>query len=330
LYSDTQCKNEVITKLGMKKAFSLITLLIIAFITYSQQDPQFSMNMFNHMATNPGAAGSNDRICATALIREQWMGIPGNPSTKVFNINAPLTQFEAVPSAVGLTIITDNIGYFKDLELNLTYAYLMKIGRGKLGLGVNLGFYNKAIDGEEFQGPDPSSDPHADPLVPNDESALAIDFAFGAYYRSDKFYMGLSSTHLNEPTLDLSKAKVYLTRHYYFTAGYNIQLPNPLFQLIPSTFIQYDGVTSQMNFNVNLLYDNKFWGGASYRPGDAYTALAGLELVNGIKFGIAYDFTTTDIGTYSSGAFEAIIGYCFQVSREPGKTKGQWILNWKH
>ena len=85
-----------------------------------------------------------------------------------------------------------------------------------------------------------------------------------------------------------------------------------------------------MNFNINLLYDNKFWGGASYRLGDAYTAMVGMELVNGIKFGVAYDFLTTDIGTYSSGSFEAIIGYCFQVSREPGKTKGNWILNWKH
>ncbi|MCX6259006.1 MAG: type IX secretion system membrane protein PorP/SprF [Bacteroidia bacterium] len=314
----------------MKKALSSGILLFILSTAFAQQDPQYSQNMFNTPAINPGAAGSGDRICAYALIREQWMGLAGHPSTKVFNINAPLTQLESVPSAVGLTIVTDNIGFEKNLALNLTYAYLMKIGRGKLGLGLNLGLFNKALVNTDWTTGGANSTPSSDPLIPNDESAMAFNFDLGAYYRTDKFYLGVSSTHLNEPTLDLTKAKVYMTRHYYFTTGYNIQMPNPLFQVIPSAFIQSDGSVTQMNFNMNLLYDNKFWGGVSYRVGDAYTAMIGMELVNGIKIGMAYDFTTSDIGTYSSGAFEAFVGYCFQISREQGKTKSEWILNWKH
>jgi type IX secretion system PorP/SprF family membrane protein len=319
----------------MKKAFSSVFLLFIFCTAFGQQDPQFSQNMFNHMATNPGAAGSGDRICASALIREQWLGMEGHPSSKVFNINAPLTQLESVPSAVGLTILTDNIGFEKNIQLNLSYAYLMKIGRGKLGLGLNLGFINKAFVNTEWiypgaQSSTPGPGSNSDPSIPNDESAFGLDFAFGTFYHSDKLYLGLSSTHLSEPSLAFNKANIKLKRHYYFTGGYNVQLPNPLFQVIPSIFVLNDGTSTQMNFNMNLLYDNQFWGGVSYRLEDAYTAMVGMELVMGLRIGVAYDFTTSDISTYSNGAFEFLVGYNFQISRESGKTKGDWILNWKH
>jgi hypothetical protein len=34
------------------------------YMAFSQQDPQFSQNMFNHMAVNPGFAGSRGLVNA--------------------------------------------------------------------------------------------------------------------------------------------------------------------------------------------------------------------------------------------------------------------------
>ena len=68
----------------------------------------------------------------------------------------------------------------------------------------------------------------------------------------------------------------------YITAGYLFQLANPMFEIIPSFLIQTDLRSNHIYLNTNLRYNKKFWGGVSYTVGGAITALAGVELLNGI------------------------------------------------
>ena len=66
----------------MKKTFTAIAsimLLCVGTTVFAQQDPQFTMNMFNRLYTNSGYAGSNNGICATAIHRQQWVGFSDNP-----------------------------------------------------------------------------------------------------------------------------------------------------------------------------------------------------------------------------------------------------------
>ena len=64
----------------MKKNILIISILSLCFLGLlkSQQVPQFSQNMFNKLANNPGSAGSSDAINATLLHRSQWMGFEGS------------------------------------------------------------------------------------------------------------------------------------------------------------------------------------------------------------------------------------------------------------
>ena len=59
-----------------------------------------------------------------------------------------------------------------------------------------------------------------------------------------------------------------------------------------------------------------FWAGVSFRAGDAMTGIIGFELFNGVRIGYSYDFTTSDIGNYSSGSHEFTVGYCFSLSMD--------------
>ena len=71
----------------MKKIFTSLTLLSFALAAYSQQDPQFSQNMFNRLSVNPGYAGSSNAICATLLGRQQWRGFEeGPPKTYLLSL----------------------------------------------------------------------------------------------------------------------------------------------------------------------------------------------------------------------------------------------------
>ena len=59
----------------MKRTILIITLFALTFgISSAQQVPQFSQNMFNKLANNPGYTGSSETINAMVLHRSQWIG----------------------------------------------------------------------------------------------------------------------------------------------------------------------------------------------------------------------------------------------------------------
>ena len=300
----------------MKKPYiAFLFLVLILQPVLSQQDPLSSHYMFNTMTYNPGVAGTSGMICATALNRQQWIGFKGAPSTTVFNISAPVTLFKS-SSGVGLLIESDNIGFDKDINLSAAYSYHLEMGPGKLGIGLNLGMLNKTLT-PEWQIPDGDSHtpPSGDPLIPeNKESFVAFDAGIGLYFKAEKYYAALSVSHLNQPKIKFTKGLSYISRHYYLTAGYTLQLPNPSLELIPSVFAFSDGKVGQFTITSLVRYNKKAWGGVSYRAGDALIGMVGFELFNGVRLGYAYDFTISEIRKNSSGSHEFMVNYCFDLS----------------
>jgi type IX secretion system PorP/SprF family membrane protein len=294
---------------------AFLFLIIIVFNGMSQQDPLTSQYMFNTLTYNPGIAGTSGMICATAINRQQWVGFDGAPKTTVFNISAPFSLFSR-KHGVGIVIESDNIGFDKDINLSAAYSYIMDMGIGKLGIGINLGMVNKLLEATwKIPNGDGFTPPDQDPLIPvNKESFVAFDAGLGVYLRTDKYYGSLSVTHLNQPKIKFTKGEPYISRHYYLTAGYILQLPNPSLELLPSFFGYSDGKVAQFNVTSLLRYNKKVWGGVSYRAGDALTGLVGLELYNGIRIGYSYDFPMSDIRKNTSGSHEFMVNYCFDLN----------------
>ncbi len=301
----------------MKKiSLTLIILLILSSLSFSQQDPQFSQNMFNLFMVNPGYAGNDDAINASGIIREQWIGWEGNPKTTSFSVHTPFKPF-GLSSGIGINITDDQIGFESNMGINLSYAYHRDMGSGKLGIGFNIGFLNKSIKGEwSIPESDLHSSSSSDPAIPDgEESGMGFDTGFGLFYSDSKFYAGISGLHLFEPTIDYgATAKVQLKRHYYLTAGYSFQLNNPLYEIIPSVFIKNTTGTTQYDINALIQYNKKIWGGVSFRLQDAIVIMGGMKLGNGLKFGIAYDFTLSEIRGYSNGSVEVMVGYSMNLS----------------
>jgi len=294
---------------------TFLFLVLVCYNSLSQQDPLSSQYMFSTMTYNPGIAGTSGMICATALNRQQWIGFKGAPSTTIFNISVPVSPFK-IKSGIGLIVESDNVGFDKDINLSAVYSYLLDLGLGKLGIGVSLGMVNKTLDPSwQIPSGDGFTQPDQDPLIPvNKESFVAFDAGLGLYLNADKYYAALSVTHLNQAKIKFTKGEPYLTRHYYLTAGYSIQLPNPSLELLPSVFAFSDGRVVQFSVTSLVRYNKKVWGGVSYRAGDALTGLIGLELYNGIRVGYAYDFPLSDIRKNTSGSHEFMVNYCFDLS----------------
>jgi type IX secretion system PorP/SprF family membrane protein len=301
----------------MKKIFCFLFLYIIANLAaVAQQDPQFSFNRLTQLTVNPGYAGHDGLINGTILNRYQWDGVKGSPQTLVFSVGAATNLF-GLNSGVGFNVISDEIGFYKNISIGFDYAYRKKLSIGDLGIGASLGFYNTSVNGDWYI---PESDVHGsttEPGIPQGEaSQLAVDLGFGLLLRSDNYFLGASVTHLNQASIILAdQARSFLARHYYVSAGYNITLSNPLFELQPSAYFKTDMVAYQADFTVDLVYKKRFSAGLNYRINDAVCVLLGFEMNNGLKIGYAYDLMTSALSSYGGGSHELYLSYSMDLGK---------------
>jgi type IX secretion system PorP/SprF family membrane protein len=305
----------------MKKIISfLYLLLLIKLAAFGQIDPQFTNNMYYKLGVNPGYAGAENAINGLLLNRYQWEGMKGAPKTLVFSADAAMNAFGA-PGGLGLNIISDQLGFAKNILINASYAYKAELGFGTLGIGLSLGLYNQSINGEwEVPKDDQGiiyTPPESDPGIPQGEvSQMAFDVGSGLYLSSSNYYLGVSATHINEAPIEYDESsRAYLTRHYYLMGGYNIKLADPLFELRPSFLFKTDIAGWQLDLNTNVVFDDRFWGGISYRIDDAMALLMGLELANGLKVGYSFDLVTSAIGYYGFASHEIFISYSVNLER---------------
>ncbi len=304
----------------MKKIFSFLYLVfMVKLAAFSQQDPQFTNNMYYKLGINPGFAGAEGTINGLILNRYQWEGFTGAPKTLVFSADAAIEAFGS-PGGVGLNVVSDQLGFENNTQINANYAYRKPLGIGNLSFGLSIGLYNKSINGE-WEVPEDDygiyTQPSSDPGIPQGEvSQMAFDAGFGVYLSTNKYYLGTSVTHINQASIKFSDlASTFLVRHYYFTGGYNIKLSDPLFELQPSFLFKSDLASWQLDLNVNLVYDERFWGGISYRIQDAVALLMGLEMENGLRFGYSFDLVTSALGRYGYGSHEIFVSYSLDLEK---------------
>jgi type IX secretion system PorP/SprF family membrane protein len=292
-------------KLQLVAAFVLATCSV----SYAQQDPQFSQNMFNKLYTNPGYTGSSEGICGTLLYRNQWSGFEGNPRSVVFGIDAPV---EFLRGGLGLSVLaTDELGFENTFAAKLSYAFRFNVGQGNLAIGADAGLVQKSLGGE-FIFIDSQ-----DPLIPTSEQSGTVlpDLGAGLYYNSDKLYVGVSASHLTEGEVDYGDFSTKLARHHYLMAGYRIEF-SPSMALTPSFFVKNVADQTQVDINANMDFNNRFWAGASYRLEDAIVLMAGLNIMPNLRLGYSYDLTTSELKNYSSGSHEIMLGYCYKFKKK--------------
>ncbi len=304
----------------MKKIFSFLYLVIIVKLAaFSQQDPQFTNNMFYKLGVNPGFAGAEGKINGIILNRYQWVGGEGAPKTFIFSADAAINAFGS-PGGIGLNIVSDELGFEKNTQINANYAYSKALGNKKLGIGLSLGLINKSINGD-WEVPEDNfgiyTQAGSDPGIPEgDVSQMAVDVGFGLYLSSNQYFVGASITHINQAAIKYSDlASTYLVRHYYLMGGYNIKLSDPLFELRPSFLFKSDLAGWQLDVNTNIVFNERFWGGISYRVQDAIALLMGMEMENGLRFGYSFDLVTSSLSHYGYGSHEIFVSYSLDLER---------------
>jgi type IX secretion system PorP/SprF family membrane protein len=321
----------------MKKIFTTLTVALAAItsVSFAQQDPQFTQFMHSKLIYNPGYAGTSEAICANVLYRQQWVNFPGAPKTGLFSFDMPIGQ---LPIAIGLNVMSDQIGYSKTLFARLALAYNRHIGAGVLGIGIDGGVLQQQFNGtwitpDGTDKYDPSIPAYTSGTIPQTNAGLnklSYDVGFGAYYSiANKMYVGISSTHLAAQDIKAAgDVKYSLARHYYIVGGYTFNFgEGGKHGINPNIKVKTDAASTQLDVNLTYIYNQSFWVGVSYRMQDAIAPMLGYKFTKGgakgLKIGYSYDVTTSKIKGYSAGTHEVMLGYCFKPKSTPKVTSYQ-------
>jgi len=288
-------------------------MLSIGGSSYAQQDALFSQYMFNPYAINPAYAGSRKTISGVVLHRSQWVGMAGSPKTTTLSIHSP---FKGRKFALGMTLMNDNIGPTTNSGFLASYAYHLKLLKGKLSFGLRGGIFSTRLNKDMLNYDDASDIHNTGGFV----KAAAPNFDFGAYYYTQHFYLGLSSNHLLGQTIsysdDVSNAQFELKRHYSLATGYAFAA-NPNMVVKPSLMVKYvDGAPVNIDINTSVLFSKVFWLGASYRSSGSVILITEYNISDFLRVGYSYDFILGNFKKYNSGSHELFIGVDFAIGKQ--------------
>jgi len=290
----------------MKKIILLINFLFYLSVS-AQQDPEYTHYMYNMSVVNPAyATGVPAMMNFGGLYRTQWVGAYGAPKTFTFFGHTAINdKIEA-----GISFVSDDIGDGAKKENNVyaDFAYVLKLGgKNKLSLGLKAGFSSMQsnFNGLRF------TDPQTDIAFSENINATKPNIGVGAYYFRDNLYVGLSAPNLLKSKYIEEKSGMNAFGseeiHTFLTAGYVFQLNNAL-KLKPAFMSKFvKGAPITLDVSANVLYNEKFEFGASYRIDDSVSALFNINVTPTLRVGYAYDYTLTNFGQFNSGTHEIML-----------------------
>ncbi|NNE32608.1 MAG: type IX secretion system membrane protein PorP/SprF [Winogradskyella sp.] len=290
------------------KLAALFSIFVATLHSNAQQDPQFTQYMYNMSVINPAYATANDGILNIGgLYRSQWVGIEGAPQTASFFAHTPINE----KIEVGISFTNDNIGdIVNENNIYADFAYVLQVGeRSHLSLGLKAGvtLFDTNFDGFVLQSGNTSTD-----VAFNENISEAFpNFGMGAFYFRENFYLGLSAPNLLTTKHIESENGIEATGvqnvHYFFTGGYVFDI-NDNVKLKPAFMARaVSGAPVALDITTNVLLNQKLELGLGYRVDDAISALANFKIRPDLRIGYAYDYTTSNLGDFSSGSHEIFI-----------------------
>ncbi len=278
----------------------------------AQQDFQYGHYMFNPQLINPAVSGTKDVMSLNMGYRNQWTNFSGAPKTIVATLHSP---FKNENAGWGIGMLGESIGPKQVFNLGFSFAYKIKIGSTtKLSFGLRSGINSFSYRADLIKLYDAE-----DNLISGNINRVSPNLDAGAYFYSNKYYVGAGVNHIAGNALDVSSKGgrlMVLEPHYYLTAGYANAISNN-FVINPSMLIKKSsGNALSVDFNCNVHCYDLFWLGTSYRLNNSISFLANIQISKTIRFGYVFDWQTSAVRTYTSNSHELFLGFDFIKNRK--------------
>lgn len=263
-----------------------LTLVVSAVQPASaQKEVLYSQYLVNPLSINPATAGSRESFHLTAFFRRKWIGLRNAPVTQSVSADGAVAQGRV---GLGFQALNDRMGLFGATGVYGSVAYRFNLpALAKLSIGVQGGV---------------NVLPLYDFATASNLNRAVGSFGVGIYYRSERFFGGISAPELNSQTLNLAGRSVYgSARPVMLQAGTMLDIEDNII-LIPSVLISK--IARQplgIDLNARLWINEQVGMGLSYRrnsPGIVQTnyvqALAEYQLTKAIRVGYFFNSKTPE------------------------------------
>ena len=282
----------------------LLTMLLGTF-AYGQNRLSITQYMLHQPILNMASIAGNDNINAALVHRQQWVGFDGGPASSMFSFNSPI---KTTNLHVGGIATFDKIGSNSITSVDLGIAYRLKLNtKNFLSLALKGGVTNTNSDYSKLTLSD-QNDPE---FSASSISETQPDFGFSAYFFSKDYYVGFAipSFFANANFYSESQLVIPEDFHYYTTAGYRFTL-NESFKLGFSTLLKgVVGSPIQADLNTQLLYNDFFGLGLSYRTSNDLAAIVSIRFMEKFMLSYSYDFGLSDLSRYHSNTHEIMLTF---------------------
>lgn len=300
----------------MKISIFILLLTLAASILKAQQLPEYSQYVLNPLVVNPGAAGSAEGIPLLLSSRHQWVGFENAPSTQVLSVQGLSSNY-----GLGGILVNDSWGNTRRMGLQLAYSYIIDINTDiKAGIGLGLSAFQYTIDQSSYK----TYDLNDATLTGAKESSFLPNADFGFYmYSEQKWFGGVSVTHLLENKIKVTadeSSSNKAVRHFFVMGGYTFPVSDVI-EIQPALLLKTTAVSPMLaEINVRAIYDKNYWLGFAYRTAKEINILAGLKFKQ-FMFGYSFDYTTSDLSSFTSGTHEIVLGYNFGKKQSEAMVK---------
>jgi len=243
------------------------------------------------------------------VFRKQWVGMTWQPTTTSVTINSPFWNYKV---GLGFSFLNDKIGPMQQTGIYLDYAYHLRFsGNRNLSLGLKAGFTNFDRDLANLTVTD-----WTDVVLTKEFGNKALpNFGVGAYYFTDRYYVGFSIPLLLNNKF--SKDDTYEIvgredRSYSLMAGFVVTAIDPILKIKPTILARsIFGAPPSVELSATAILYDRVWFGLLYRIGDAVAAHARFQINNQLQVGYSYDLTNPDLRPYNKGTHEIMMNYVF-------------------
>ncbi|HLP73027.1 MAG TPA: PorP/SprF family type IX secretion system membrane protein [Bacteroidales bacterium] len=309
----------------MKRIAILLICVFLSLSAARSQDsarislayPVYSQYLQNGMMINPAYTGSRGALSAFLSYRMQMMGMDGSPVIQSASLHTPLKNDHV---ALGLIAQFMQYGVTRSSSIYATYAYHIRLAKGKLSFGLKGGFDRSNTD---YTGILQSLSDMDDPVfISNDKPYMLPNVSAGVYYWSNKFFAGFSVpaflSYSRTPTGSVQAYHNFNNYDLMFSAGGLISFSD-FFKFKPSILADYSlnsaNKLSRFDINGNFILADLIWIGGSWRTTEEVAVgILQVQVNQQLMFGFSYDYPVGHKEFFSkglNGSSEFILRYEF-------------------
>ena len=298
----------------MKLLFSVLLVFMVIRPVFSQELPLNSQIFLNPYYYNPAYAGFEDRPAFYLYRRQQWTGIEGAPETVGINFHTIFNK----KISFGFYGMNDKASIFNTSKALFTFGYRASFDEFhyiSFALSAGAGFNNTDLS---------NIDPD-DPAIANAlDNSIFLDGNAGFNYYNNGFNLGLSLPKIfkNSAISDqsFSQGEISPLNDVIIMSSYRWEISENNFAFEPWVTYYYSKDLPGQFEAIGLFHlADVFWLGASYRQDYGMSGMVGLNIKDNFKFGYAYEFFTSELGSINNGTHDIQLAMVFGKKEKKGK-----------